>query len=278
MPSDHAATVAAVAGKTIAITGAARGIGFATAKALVDARANVVIGDIDTDAVGKAAADLGIAGVELDITRRASFADFLDRAEAEHGPLDVLINNAGIMPTGPFLEYREQLIRRTVEIDLVGPMLGSQLAAERMVRRGSGHIINIASIAGRLPAPGLTIYNAAKFGVIGFSEALNAELEPHNVRVSTVQPSHTATELIDGLDSGGIPVATPEQVAATIMKVIRTQQLHAYPTPALAAVAAVGAIPGPLKRRLFKSRRYRDMFMVADPGRRADYTARIERS
>ncbi|WP_309224209.1 MULTISPECIES: SDR family oxidoreductase [unclassified Mycobacteroides] len=266
------------AGKTIAITGAARGIGFATAKALTDARAKVVIGDIDSDAVNKAAADLGISGVHLDVTQKDSFSAFLDHAEAENGPLDVLVNNAGIMPTGPFLDYREQLIRRTIDIDLVGVILGTQLAAERMVARRSGHIVNIASIAGRVPAPGLAIYNAAKFGAIGFSEAVSAELEPHNVCVSTVQPSHTATELIDGLTSPGVMVASPEQVARTIMKVIHTQQLHAYPTIGLGAVSLMGPVPGRLKRQLLKTRLYRSLFLVADTEKRKDYDARIARS
>ncbi|CPR82082.1 short-chain alcohol dehydrogenase [Mycobacteroides abscessus subsp. abscessus] len=269
---------ATLVGKTVAITGAARGIGFATAKALVEGGAHVVIGDIDTEAVGKAAADLGALGVELDVTQKSSFATFLDRTEIEHGPLDVLINNAGVMPTGSFLSYSERLIRRTIDIDLVGAVLGTQLAAERMMRRGRGHVINIASIAGRAPAPGLTIYNAAKFGVIGFSEALNAELEPHGVRISTVQPSHTATELIDGLDHTGIPVATPERVARTVLKAIRTQQLHTYPMPGMGAISLMGPVPGPLKRRILKSRRYRDLFLVADASAREDYDARIARS
>jgi len=266
------------AGKTVAITGAARGIGFATAKAFADAHAKVVIGDIDAEAVDKAAAGLGVVGVHLDVTQKDSFSAFLDRAENENGPLDVLINNAGIMPTGPFLNYREQLIRRTVDIDLVGVILGTQLAAERMVTRGSGHIINIASIAGRVPAPGLAIYNAAKFGAIGFTEAVSAELAPHNVCVSTVQPSHTATELIDGLTSPGILVATPEQVARTIMKVVHTQQLHAYPTIGMGAVALMGPIPGRLKRRLLRTRLYRDLFLVSDTVKRKEYDARIARS
>ncbi|SKS08340.1 short-chain dehydrogenase of uncharacterised substrate specificity [Mycobacteroides abscessus subsp. abscessus] len=147
-----------------------------------------------------------------------------------------------------------------------------------MATRGSGHIINIASIAGRVPAPGLAIYNAAKFGAIGFSEAVSAELEPYNVCVSTVQPSHTATELIDGLTSPGILVASPERVAHTIMKVIHTQQLHAYPTVGLGAVALMGPVPGRLKRRLLKTRLYREMFLVSDSDKRKDYDARIARS
>ncbi|MBB4852904.1 NAD(P)-dependent dehydrogenase (short-subunit alcohol dehydrogenase family) [Mycobacteroides chelonae] len=266
------------AGKTIAITGAARGIGFATAKALVDARAEVVIGDIDSDAVQMAAADLGVLGMHLDVTQKDSFAAFLDHAEDENGPLDVLVNNAGIMPTGPFLDYSEQLIRRTVDIDLVGMILGTQLAAERMKKRGKGHIVNIASIAGRVPAPGLAIYNAAKFGAIGFTEAVSAELDHHNVCVSTVQPSHTATELIDGLTSPGFLVASPERVARTIMKVIHTQKLHAYPSIGLGAVALMGPVPGRLKRRILKTRLYRDLFLVSDTEKRKDYYARIARS
>jgi NAD(P)-dependent dehydrogenase (short-subunit alcohol dehydrogenase family) len=265
-------------GKVIAITGAARGIGFATATALFDAGASVAIGDIDADAVGKAAADLGITGLHLDVTDRNSFTEFLDTVENKHGPIDVLINNAGIMPTGPFLDYGDHLIERTVQIDLLGPIIGSKLAATRMVERGRGHIVNVASIAGRLPAPGLTIYNAAKFGVIGFSEALDAELEPYGVRVSTIQPSHTATGLIDGLNTSAIPVATPERVAATVLRVINTGALHGYPSPGLAAVAGVGAIPGPIKRRILKSARYRDVFLVSDAAGRHDYQERISHS
>ncbi|WP_418002806.1 SDR family NAD(P)-dependent oxidoreductase [Mycobacterium sp. PDNC021] len=269
----HAAN--SVADKVVAITGAARGIGFATAKALTAAGARVIIGDIDEDMVRKAASDLGITGVKLDVTQRDSFAAFLDRTEVELGPVDVLINNAGIMPTGPLLGYDEELIRRTIDIDLLAVISGSQLAADRMLRRASGHIINVASIAGRLPAPGLSLYTAAKFGVVGFSESLNAELESEGVRVSTVQPMHTATDLIAGLSTGGIPPTTPERVARTILKVIRTQQLHAYPIPGLGVVAAAGALPGGVKRRLLRSPRIADIFMVANDELRETYNARI---
>ncbi|MGV0625107.1 SDR family oxidoreductase [Mycolicibacter minnesotensis] len=268
----------AIRDKVIAITGGARGIGFATAQALAEKGARVVIADIDADQVAKSAADLGITGLELDVTQSDSFRDFLNQVNREHGHLDILINNAGIMPTGPFLGYSEQLIRRTIEIDLLGVINGSRLAAARMVARGRGHIINVASIAGRVPAPGLTVYNAAKFGVIGFSEALNSELESYGVRVSTVQPSHTTTELIDGLNTAGIPTVTPQHVAATVLKVIRTQQLHAYPTTGTQVIGAFGAVPGPVKRRIMKTQRYRELFMSADANARADYVSRIAKS
>ncbi|WP_440716941.1 SDR family oxidoreductase [Jongsikchunia kroppenstedtii] len=271
-------TATRIDGKVVAITGAARGIGFATATTLFDAGATVAIGDIDADAVGKAAADLGITGIALDVTDRDSFRAFLDQIEAAHGPIDVLINNAGIMPTGPLLEHSDRLIERTVQIDLLGPIIGSKLAAARMVERGRGHIINVASIAGRLPAPGLSVYNAAKFGVIGFSEALNAELEPSGVRVSTIQPSHTATGLIDGLSTSSIPVATPEQVADCMLRVINTGALHGYPSHGLGALAVVGAIPGPVKRRMLKSKQYAEMFLTADADKRHDYQDRMDHS
>jgi NADP-dependent 3-hydroxy acid dehydrogenase YdfG len=132
----------------VAITGAARGIGFATAKALKDKGATVVIGDIDEEAVERAAAELGVKGVKLDVTDRESFENFL----AEAGDYDVLVNNAGIMPIGPVLDESDADARRCIDINLHGVMLGTKLALAKFIPARRGHVINIASVKATTPA------------------------------------------------------------------------------------------------------------------------------
>jgi hypothetical protein len=143
-------------GRTIAITGAARGIGHATAEALLKRGARVVIGDRDVDTLESAVTGLQrlgpVAGHPLDVTSRDSFAAFLDKARSEGGGrIDVLINNAGVMPIGPFLQQSEQAIRSAIEVNFYGVLNGCQLALPEMVKRRSGHIINIASLSGLIP-------------------------------------------------------------------------------------------------------------------------------
>lgn len=269
---------AALTGKVVAITGGARGIGFETATQLLAAGARVAIGDIDAEAVGKAAADLGVEGIELDVTDTASFEAFLDEVERRIGPVDVLINNAGIMPVGPFLDYSEALIRRTVGIDLVGVMLGSQAAARRMVGGRGGQIVNIASVAGRLPNPGLTVYNGAKAGVIEFSEALDAELAPHGIRVSTVLPTFTETGLVDGLQTNAlVSTVQPEQVAAEVVGVIARPRVRVAAPRSMGWVAVNTVLPHRLKQRLRHLTKTDTIFLNPDSAARADYDARIGR-
>ena len=192
-----------IRGKTIAITGAARGIGFATAKALLARGARVVIGDRDVAFQESAVADLTklgqVSGYPLDVTDRESFATFLDKARTDgDGHIDVLINNAGVMPIGPFLEQSEKAIRSSIEVNLYGVITGCQLALPDMIERRSGHIINIASLSGLIPVPGQVVYVGAKFGVVGLSAALADEVAPHGVDVSVIMPPFTNTELISG--------------------------------------------------------------------------------
>ncbi len=268
----------ALADKVIAVTGGARGIGFETASRLHDAGARVAIGDIDSDAVGKAAADLGIEGLVLDVTDSSSFGAFLDEVENRVGPVDILVNNAGIMPVGGFLDYSEALIRRTVEIDLVGVMLGSQAAARRMVERGAGQVVNVASIAGRLPNPGLTVYNGAKAGVIEFSEALDAELAPRGVRVSAVLPTFTETGLIDGLQTNAlVTTVEPGEVADAVVRIIARPRVRAVAPASMGWVGVNTILPHGLKRRLRAMTKTDTIFLHPDREARAEYDARIGR-
>ena len=266
-------------GRVVAITGAARGIGLATAGAFLKAGAQVAIGDIDHDALDQAQRTLGSSAFELDVTSEHSFAGFISRVESELGPIDVLVNNAGVMPVGPLSTYDDLLCSRVIEIDLLGVIRGCRLVADSMIRRGHGHIINIASFAGRVTAPGLSLYNAAKFGVVGFSEALAAELILKNVRVSVVLPSFTDTGLIDGLrGSVFVRPSSPQQVADAVLKVATTnRELVVVPAMLGPISTAAQILPLRAKRWLTSRRSYARLFLQPDAEERRDYDSRIAR-
>lgn len=215
-----------IRGKTVVITGAARGIGHATAKALLARGARVVIGDRDVDALEKAVtgmSNLGsVSGHPLDVTDRESFAAFLDKARADgDGHIDVLINNAGVMPVGTFLEQSQQAIRSAIEVNFYGVLNGCQLVLPEMVKRRSGHIVNIASLAGMVAVPGQVVYAGTKFAVVGLSTALADEVAPHGVNVTAVLPTFTNTELIAGTKpSAAQKPVEPEDIAAAVVKVL----------------------------------------------------------
>ena len=274
-----------IRGKTIAITGAARGIGFATAKALLARGARVVIGDRDVALQESAVAGLGkhgqVSGYPLDVTDRESFATFLDKARTDgrgSGHIDVLINNAGVMPIGPFLEQSEQSIRSSIEVNLYGVLTGCQLVLPEMVARRSGHIINIASLSGLIPVPGQVVYVGAKFGVVGLSAALADEVAPHGVDVSVVMPPFTNTELISGTKSGGaIKPVEPEDIAAAIVKTLDKPKTHvSVPTP-LRFTAQAAQMLGPRGRRWLNKRLGLDsVFLDFDPKARQSYEQRAQ--
>jgi NAD(P)-dependent dehydrogenase (short-subunit alcohol dehydrogenase family) len=215
-----------IRGKTIAITGAARGIGYATAEALLARGARVVIGDrevaLQESAVAKLTSLGPVSGYPLDVTDRESFATFLDKARTDGGGrIDVLINNAGVMPIGPFLEQSEQKIRSTIEVNFYGVLTGCQLVLPEMVARRSGHIVNIASLAGMVALPGQVVYSGTKFAVVGLSSGLADEFAAHGVEVSCVMPTFTNTDLIAGTHTSSAqkPVE-PEDIAAGVIKVL----------------------------------------------------------
>src|SRR5579875_3056519 len=210
-----ARTPRSLAGQVVAITGGARGIGRATAAALIAQGARVAIGDIEADLAERTAAELGAGtiGLPLDVTDRASFAAFLDQVEARLGPLDVLVNNAGIMPLGPFVDETDACARRLVDINLHGVIFGCKLALARFVPRRSGHIVNLASVAGKVGVPHDVTYCATKFGVVGLTEALAQEFKGTGVQFSVVMPVGVNTELYSGLPKPpGMPIPEPEDV------------------------------------------------------------------
>jgi NADP-dependent 3-hydroxy acid dehydrogenase YdfG len=220
-----------LAGKVVAITGGARGIGRATAAALIVQGARVAIGDIDAPLAAQTAQELGggTVGLPLDVTDRTSFETFVSDAEQQLGPLDVLINNAGIMPIGPFVAETDTTAARMVDINLHGVILGSKLALERFLPRGRGHLVNIASVAGKAGFPGGATYCATKHAVVGLSEAIRAEVRPTEIDVSIVMPVVVNTELGSGLrKSRGVKVVEPEDVANAIVEALQTGRVDVF--------------------------------------------------
>ena len=197
--ADTASIGVKVRGKVIVITGGARGIGLATATALHNLGAKVAIGDIDEAKVKESGGDLGLDVYgKLDVTDRDSFSDFLDQVERQLGPIDVLVNNAGIMPVGRIVDEPDAVTRRILDINVYGVILGSKLAAQRMVPRGRGHVINVASLAGELYVVGLATYCASKHAVVGFTDSARLEYRAAGVKFSMVLPTFVNTELTAG--------------------------------------------------------------------------------
>ncbi|MGC1851815.1 MAG: SDR family oxidoreductase [Solirubrobacterales bacterium] len=219
-----------LSGKVVAITGGARGIGKATATALVRKGCRVAIGDLDLALAEQTAAELGggTLAVALDVTDRTSFAAFLDQAERELGPLDVVVNNAGIMPVTPFVEESEESIRRQVDINLHGVITGTQMAIERMHPRGGGHIVNIASQAGKGGVPGIATYSATKHAVVGLSEAVRTELRGSGVEVSCVMPTVVNTELTAGVGQRLVKPVEAADVANAIVDALEVPRFDVW--------------------------------------------------
>lgn len=272
-----------IRGKTVAITGAARGIGYATAEALLKRGARVVIGDRDVALQESSVARLGnlgpASGYPLDVTDRESFASFLDKARTDGGGhIDVLINNAGVMPIGPFLEQSEQSIRSSLEVNLYGVITGCQLALPDMIARRRGHIINIASLSGLIPVPGQVVYVGAKFGVVGLSAALADEVAPHGVHVSVVMPPFTKTELISGTkETAGTKPVEPEDIAAAIAKTLDKPKTHVAVPPFLRFTAQAAQMLGPRGRRWMNKKLGLDhVFLDFDTSKRQGYEQRAQ--
>lgn len=269
--------MSALSGKVVAITGGARGIGEATARALTAAGARVAVGDLDVELAAESAASYGGVGLELDVTSEASFDSFLDQVEEQIGQVDALVNNAGIMVLGRHLEVPMGLQLKQLEVNLRGCIIGCHAVAPRMIARGGGRIINVASIAGRIPNPGTAVYSATKAGVLAFSEGLDSELVRQGVRVSVVLPSFTNTSLIEGTDPSAATVPIePEEVADMVVSLLRRYRAQAVVPRKLAVSTAQWAlVPRRVKQLVREKAGLDTMFTDFDPRGRAGYNARI---
>jgi NADP-dependent 3-hydroxy acid dehydrogenase YdfG len=269
-------------GKVVAITGGARGIGKATAKALAREGAKVAIGDLDAGLAQQAAEELGTdaIGLELDVTERESFANFLDQVEERLGPIDVLVNNAGIMPLGHFVDEDDATARRMIDINLHGVIFGMKEVLPRMQRRGSGHVVNIASQAGKGGFPGGATYCATKHAVVGVSEAVRAELRDTGIELSVVMPAVVNTELGAGLpENRAAPKLEPEDVANEIVKALQFPKFDVWvPRNTVAIYKVLQLLPRAAREAVGRFLKADKVLAEPDRAARAAYEDRAARS
>ena len=265
-------------GAVVAVTGGGRGIGLAIARALAAAGARISIGDIDEDLAKRAAAEVNGKGFALDVRDRASFECFIQCTEQSFGAVDILINNAGIMPTGDFLSETDITSDTQIDINLRGVILGCKVAMPSMIQRRRGHIVNVASLAGHVAVPGLAVYCATKFAVMGLTQTLRAEYRDSGLNFTAVCPSKVTTELASGTDDAGrgVPTASPEDVADAVVEALTknlamvTVPRYLDAVPALQGITPHWILRG--ARRFFGDRR---ILEDIDHTARASYTKRI---
>ncbi|HKX18384.1 MAG TPA: SDR family NAD(P)-dependent oxidoreductase [bacterium] len=210
--------VSDLSGKAIIVTGAGRGIGRAVAKELAGAGARLVLVARTEPELKRLAEELGedrAAVVAGDVTDGATAAAAVARAAEWGGSVDGLVNNAGIGWSGPIHEMPLDAWRRLVDVNLTGVFLFTKAALPVMLRQGHGHIINIASGAGRLGMAGSAAYSASKFGLIGFTEAVGLEVRNSGVKVSAVEPGSVQTSFSAGMAARSWALR-PEDVAAVV--------------------------------------------------------------
>jgi NADP-dependent 3-hydroxy acid dehydrogenase YdfG len=189
-----------VDGRKVAITGASSGIGEATALALAREGAAVALGARRSDRIEELARRIEddggrAAAIAVDVTDEEQAHAFVREAHAQLGGLDALVNNAGVMLLGPIEGADTGQWRQMVDVNLLGLLYCTQAALPLLREGGGGNVVNISSVAGRVGNPGSAIYNATKWAVVGFSEALRKEAAPSNVRVTCIEPGYVRTEL-----------------------------------------------------------------------------------
>jgi NADP-dependent 3-hydroxy acid dehydrogenase YdfG len=202
--------------KVVVITGASSGLGEAAARLLAENGAKLVLGARRIDRLQALAAELGLgeqAVLKTDVTDRAQVQRLVDHAVATHGRIDVLINNAGLMPSSMLENLHVDEWDRMIDVNLKGVLYGIAAALPHMKTQKSGHIINVASVAGHKVGPGSVVYAATKHGVRVISEGLRQEVKPYNIRSTIISPGAVETELPDTI--------TDSVVAAGIREVYK---------------------------------------------------------
>jgi NADP-dependent 3-hydroxy acid dehydrogenase YdfG len=188
--------------KVVVITGASSGLGEATARHLAPLGAKLILGARRKDRLEALAHDLSLprdAVVETDVREAAEVKRLVDQAVSSHGRVDVLINNAGVMPLSLLEALKLEEWDRMVDVNIKGVLYGIAAALPHMIARRGGHIINVSSVAGHKVGPGSSVYSATKHAVRALSEGLRQEVKPYNIRTTIISPGAVVTELGDSI-------------------------------------------------------------------------------
>jgi len=274
-----------LAGQVAAITGGARGIGRAMAYAFVRQGMRVAIGDLDVEVARRTAEEIGSGTVafELNVTDRSSIERFVGDVERALGPIDVFVNNAGIMPLSRFVDEDDATQHRMVDINLHGVLYGMKAVLPGMVERNRGHVVNVASQAGKFGFAGGATYCATKFAVVGVSEAVRQELRlmgATGVSLSVVMPAIVNTELGGGLNRPvGQKDIQPEDVAAATVEALQTERFEVWvPRDNQRIHAATAIIPRRGREALTRAMKADRPLWGVDEGQRRAYELRAARS
>jgi short-subunit dehydrogenase len=221
--------------KTVLVTGGAMGIGrlFAERCLREEGAARVVLWDINEEALNAAAQELRAEGFKVDThVVDVSSVERIERAAEtvlrESGPIDILVNNAGIVVGKRFYEHTTREIDKTIDVNVRGVMHVARVFLPSFIERGSGHILNVASAAGYLPYPIMSVYAASKWAVLGWSESMRIELEqlPGNLRVTTIAPSYINTGMFDGVTAPLLtPILEPETIVKRMIRAVKADRL-----------------------------------------------------
>jgi short-subunit dehydrogenase len=250
----------------VVVTGASAGIGEATALRFARAGSRTVLAARRTERLEALAGAIRSRGgealpVTCDVTEPEDIAGLVESTIGAYGRCDVLVNNAGIPGGGAFRQVSSEQIERLVRVNLLGVLLVTKAFLPHLLERRAGHVVNIASLAGRVATPGAAVYGATKHGVVAFSEALSAELRPSGILVTAVNPGLTRTE---GFPQTGLRrpfVMNPDRVAETIVDVVRRERAPEVSVPrAMALLQVFRVITPPLYRWGMNAaaRRYRN--------------------
>ncbi len=271
-----------LSGRVAAITGAARGIGKATAEAFIRQGMKVAIGDLDIEEARRTADQLGAGTIalELNVTERESVDRFLDQVEEQLGPIDVLVNNAGIMQLGAFLDETDATAQRQIDINVTGVLFGMKVILPRFLQRNRGHLVNIASTAGKAGFPGGATYCGTKHFVVGVSEAVRAEVRDTPIEISCVMPGVVNTELAAGLQQArGVKNVNPEDVAEAIVEALQKPHFDVYVPKSIGTINKVmGVLPRGGREGIARALKADKVLAQADPSARRAYELRASNS
>jgi short-subunit dehydrogenase len=224
-----------IRGRTILVTGGAMGIGrlFAEKCLREEGAARVVLWDVNEPALIGTAHELREAGYTVDtyVVDVSSIEQIERTAETvlrDVGPIDLLVNNAGIVVGKPFHEHSREEIEKTIAVNVRGVMHVARVFLPGMIERGRGHILNVASASGYLPNPNMSVYAASKWAVLGWSESMRIELEqlPGDLHVTTLAPSYIDTGMFDGVTAPLLtPILEPEWIVNRMIRAVKTNKL-----------------------------------------------------